>query len=545
MMRFYFLVSLLFLSCSAFAANDSLLDQLALTIEKTPEYDAATVKKIDGLKHTLQISDGSPETTFKLYQEIYEQYKSFNFDSAYEYAIKMTQAAKRTGNLSLLNVARLDVSFVLLSGGLYKETYDSLSAISIQGSDSSFKSAYYILWGRYYYDIAQYDFDQYHSASYDIKGNTYLDSGIAFVPRNSFEYYYYIGLREFKKDHLDSAFLFLNKIIDDPRLTYHQVALTASTLSTIYLRKGDENKAIALLARAADADIRSSTKEAVAIFHLAEELYKIGDIRHASIFIDNGIINAQFYDAKQRKLEASTILPLIEAGRINGIESKKNMLIRYSIIVTALMLLLVILSYIILKQVKRLKQAQQALAETHAQQKNINLQLSAANKTLGELNEKLADSNKIKEKYIGYFFNADSDYHIKIEKIKQSIEKKLYDKKYDDINFYLNKIDSRKEKEDLINNFDKLFLALFPNFPAQINALLRPEERIQLKEGELLNTDMRIFALMRMGITDPEKIASILDYSVKTIYTYKSKIKSKSDVPNEEFEEKIMYIKTI
>jgi len=103
----------------------------------------------------------------------------------------------------------------------------------------------------------------------------------------------------------------------------------------------------------------------------------------------------------------------------------------------------------------------------------------------------------------------------------------------------------KKEKEELYRNFDRVFLKLFPDFVEEFNKLLKEEHRIVLKEDELLNTDLRIFALIRMGITDNEKIANILQYSVNTIYTYKTKIKNRSLVPNEKFEDYVMQINSV
>lgn len=106
-------------------------------------------------------------------------------------------------------------------------------------------------------------------------------------------------------------------------------------------------------------------------------------------------------------------------------------------------------------------------------------------------------------------------------------------------------INLKKEKEELLKHFDKAFLNLFPNFVSTYSALFREEDKVKLKEDELLNTDLRIFALIRMGINDNEKIAHILQYSVNTINAYKTRIKNKSLVPNEEFEKRIMEIKTV
>jgi hypothetical protein len=541
------------------AANDSLLAALGNAIHESAGYDSAAIRQIDQLKKSLREKAGSPQERFLWQAKIYEAYKLFNYDSAYHYAMSLVNISRDMPDPRYWISARLKLSFILVSAGLYKETYDSLNSISRQPVPDSLKGEYYALWGRYYYDLAGYANDHYHSVDYDIAGGKYIDSAIVYYPQGSFEYSYYNGLRFFKQGKTTEAADYLEKLMTDASLTQHQLALTASTLSGFYLQRNEMDKAIGLLIRATIADIRSSTKENGAIFHLAELLYKQGDIKHAVMCIESAIANAEFYGARQRKVQASSILPLIEGERINGIEAQKSMLIRYAIIVTLLGLTLLVLAWIIWRQVRKLKQAQAALTDAHRHQQEINQQLEVSNRRLeelnlrleesnhrlGELNEKLEDSNKIKEEYIGFFFRADSEFYGKLEKVKSDIEKKLLERRYDDIRFFLNKIDTRKEKEELLHSFDIIFLKLFPNFLAEVNSLLREEEKIRLKDGELLSTDLRIFALMRMGVTDPEKIAQILEYSVKTIYSYKSRIKNKAMIPGDEFEERIMRVKTL
>jgi hypothetical protein len=161
---------------------------------------------------------------------------------------------------------------------------------------------------------------------------------------------------------------------------------------------------------------------------------------------------------------------------------------------------------------------------------------------LQEVNSKLSEANKIKEEYIGYFFNINSEFFLKISRFKRSIEKKINDRKLDDVRALVNGINVNQEKEELLKSFDKVFLKLFPNFVKEFNSLFKEEDQIKLKDNEFLNTDLRIYALIRMGITDNEKIANVLEYSVNTIYTYKAKIKHKSIVPKDEFDKRIMNI---
>lgn len=527
-----------------YANKDSLLTELSRTIRSAAVYDAAKMKEIAQLRNALPTTGQPLAVIFDRHAQLYEAYKLFNYDSAYRYATSLVAIAGDMHDARYRVAAQLRLSFLLLSTGLYKETYDSLSSLAARQVPDTLKGEYYTLWGRYYYDLAGYANDVYHSVEYDRKGNRYLDSALTFYTPGSFEYVYYSGLRLLKQNQEQAAATFFEQLLARPSLTPHQLALTASTLSSVNHEKGGMYKAIDLLAQATIADIQSSTKETVAIFHLAEYFYKIGDLKHAILCIESAISNAEFYGARQRKIQASSILPLIERERVNGIEAQKSLLVKYAILVTLLVLALVALAWVVLRQVKKLKLAQRALTAAHEKQQEINRQLEESNARLGEANEKLEEASKIKEEYIGYFFNMDSEFYSKLDKIKATIEQKLQEKRYGDIRFFLNKIDARKEKEELLLSFDSIFLKLFPHFVAEVNALLREEEKITLKEGELLSTDLRIFALMRMGVTDPEKIARILEYSVKTIYSYKSRIKNKAAIPGEEFEERIMQLKT-
>jgi hypothetical protein len=516
-----------------YANTDSLLNQLTRAIEKVPEYDAQKSKRIDQLRVSLYPeSTNDPVKLFSLYERLYEEYRIYHYDSAYRYAGKLQEMAYRLGDRHLITEARLQLCFILLSSGLFRETYDSLRVTNMTPEPDSLKATYYMLMGRYYYDLANYDYDGAdHSVAYDEKANRYMDSALSYYPPGSFEYAYYSGLLEFKKNNSDKAARFLDSLLASGSLTDHQLALTASTLSGIHGQKGGSQQAIDLLLIAAIADIRSSTKETFAIFNLADLLYKQGDVRHASLCIETAVANAEFYGARQRKVQVSSILSLIEGERINAVETQRRQLFQYSAIVTLLLIALAILIVIIRRQMKKIQKAQQLLTEAHAAQRVIN--------------DKLEEANKIKDEYIGYFFSLDSEFFVKLERLKRTLDQKIADRKFEDIKFIVNNIQLKKEKEELLRSFDTVFLRIFPKFVARFNDLFNPEDQVKLKENELLNIDLRIFALIRMGITDNDKIAQILEYSVNTIYSYKTRIKNKAIVPNEEFEARIMEIKGI
>jgi hypothetical protein len=521
------------MAVKAQANMDSLLHVLTTAIEKAPEYDAAKQERIARLQSLLQKdTTASARKLFDIYEGLYEEYQIFHYDSAYEYAARLQQIAYRLGDRRLITKARLRLCFILLSSGLYRETYDSLKVTDVREEPDSLKAVYYTLLGRYYYDLANYDYDgSDHSAAYDRMGNAYLDTALPYYPPASFEYAYYRGLLDFKRNNDAEAASYFEKLLGSGRLTDHQLALTASTLSGVYGKNGQEQKSIDLIITAAIADIRSSTKETFAIFNLADLLYKKGDVHHASLCIEAAIENAEFYGARQRKVQVSSILSLIEGERINGVETQRRLLVQYAIVVTLLGIVLAVLIVVIRRQVKKLQKAQQMITEAHAAQRIVN--------------EKLEEANKIKEEYIGYFFSLDSEFFVKLERLKRTLDQKLADRKFEDIRFIVNNIQLKKEKEELLRSFDTVFLRIFPNFVARFNSLFKEEDQVRLKENELLNIDLRIFALIRMGISDNEKIAQILEYSVNTIYAYKTRIKNKSFVPNEEFEARIMDIKSV
>jgi tetratricopeptide (TPR) repeat protein len=512
--------------------RDSLLRSLQHSIDSAEVFDEA--KRTDLVKLTDALNRTAPKdlgTRYDLCLELYEAYRVFQFDSAFTYAVKLQDIAYALHDPLRLQQAKIKLGFILVSSGMYTEAIDSLKTIQGSSLPDSIRSDYYALMGRFYYDLSDYSNYGYYVSGYYKKGGIYIDSALMVYPKGSFDYLYYSGLRNFKMGNIDQAFDSFQKIRSMPGLTDHQLALVTSTLSGIYSQKGDSDKAMDLLMEAAMADIRSSTKETFAILNLASMLFKSGDVKNASMCIEKANEEAIFYGARQRKVQVGALLPMIEGAKINTIESQKQRLVEYAVILTLLLAILVALIVVIFLQVRKLQAAQKIITE--------------ANRKQQEINHQLMEANKIKEEYIGYFFNANSDFFTRIERFKKSLDKKIGEQKYEDIRVIAGSINLKKEKDSLLQNFDKVFLKLFPHFVPAYNALFKEEDQVHLKEGELLNTDLRIFALIRMGINNNDKIAEILEYSVNTIYSYKTKIKNKSLVPNEEFEDRIMAIPAV
>jgi hypothetical protein len=511
---------------------DSLLNKLNTVLDKKKEYDAAKIKRIDNLKKLLN-DDDSPDLNIRyaIYLSLYNEYKSFNYDEAFNYAQKLQQVGHLLKDPAKIATAKVKLGFILLSSGMFKETFDSLRTINIHLLADTEKRDYYFLTARTYYDLADFDKENYYTPIYNARAAAYIDSGISLCKPNSFGYLYYNGLKYLKMGNMDKAITNLKLLIAHYPLTDHEFAVTASTLSDIYIRQSDIDSAIILLAPAAMADIRASTKEAAAMLNLAQLLNRQGDPRNAYVYIRQAMDDAIYYGARQRKLQVSAILPTIAGERINSVEGQRRVLFLYATALTALALTIVIFAVIIYKQLQKLRKADKIILE--------------ANHSLQESLDKLNEADKIKEEYIGYYFNLISEYINKLEKFKRSVDNKLTTKRFEDIRILVNNINLTKEREELFINFDKAFLKIFPNFVYEFNKMFDDEHQVKLLPDQLLNTDLRIFALIRLGIHDTEKIANILEYSVNTIYNYKARIKSKSKVPNEGFEQAIMTIKAI
>lgn len=506
------------------------LQKLVAVIEKKSGFDAEKQERISLLKKSL---NKAPDllSTYTIDLKLYDEYKSFNYNKAFYYSKKLESTGRSLKDPKRIAYGKIKLGFVLLSSGMFKETVDALKTVNINELPDTIKQEYYFLSARTYYDLADFDKDNYYSPRYIKQANNYIDSAVSICKPDSYEYQYYMGLKLLKMGDIDKATLKLQNILDNYSLTYHQLAVTTSTLSDIYIRKNNIDEAIRLLIKAATADIKSSTKEAAAMLNLAQLLHKKGDVKNAYTFINEAMADADYYGARQRKIQVSNYLMLIAGGKVNSVEEQRRILFLYASLLTVLSVIVVVFAVIIYRQLKKLKKADELIIQT--------------NKSLQETINKLNEAEIIKEEYIGYYFNLISEYINKLEKFKRSVDNKLTTRRFDDIQILVNNINLKKEREELFITFDKAFLKIFPNFVACYNSLFDAEHQVKLLPNQLLNTDLRIFALIRLGIHDTEKIAGILEYSMNTIYNYKARIKSKSLVANDDFELEIMKIKAI
>ncbi|MGY4536722.1 hypothetical protein ACVW0P_001136 [Mucilaginibacter sp. UYNi724] len=531
-LRFLFAVLLAYPALLFGQGTDSLINELKTEIGRKNSYDGKKQQRIALLKkrqqNTLKLNYSQQ---YDLCVKLYDEYKSYQYDSAYVYVNKMKDLSVSMNDMSRAYYSQIKLGFILLSSGMFKETFDSMRKVDPKVLTDSMKVEYYFIMYRCNSDLAKYNSDRYFTPDYIKAGYAYIDSAVNLSKPGSVDRIYYTGLKHVAENDFASGSNELNKLIaPNAPISMHLRAMITCSLGIIYLNSDKHSEGINLLIRSAIADIKSSTKETVALFTLAEQLYKAGNIKDAYAFVQLAKEDADFYGARQRKIQIGAILPLVAAEELNHSEKEKRTILMYLLAITALASLVILFLVMIYKQLGKLKHKERIIEDQNLQLKDIN--------------HKLGEDAHIKEEYIGQFFKIISGYILKLEKLKMSVDTKLSIKKYDDIRLIVNGINIKKEREALYYSFDHIFLKIFPNFISVFNSQFEEKDQIWPHEHEVLNTDLRIFALIRMGINDNETIAKILEYSVNTIYVYKMRIKAKAKNPDQ-FEQRIMDIKAV
>ena len=227
--------------------------------------------------------------------------------------------------------------------------------------------------------------------------------------------------------------------------------------------------------------------------------------------------------------EISKFYPIINASYQTREAQGKRQLMTYFLLISLLTLFLILSLAYVYRQIRKISAIREELVNTNA--------------CLVKLNGEISETNHIKEEYIAHFLDLCSTYINKLEDYQKSLQKKAMNKQLDELFKMLRSTRMvENEVEALYVNFDRIFLGLYPTFVRDFNALLQPEERIVLKSEDLLNKELRIFALMRLRVTDSVRIAAFLRCSLSTIYNYRTKVRNKALVPRDEFEGWVMRI---
>ena len=504
----------------SFTALTSSLDE---AIEAHRHYVAVREGRIARLKRQVLDTDTANISFFRWNGEIYKEYKAYICDSAIHYLRVNLDWAERYGRQDAALETRLELAHLMASAGMYEEAAELLRQTDKASLPTHLMPDYYNACHKLYTELSFYTLDDSFKKHYQALATHYDDSLMQVLLPSSPLYLERRETREAAAGHPDEALS-----INDTRLAHAkpntpEYALVTYQRSLLYRRLGNREEEKRYLALSALTDIRLSITDHASLWNLAELLYEEGDMEHAYRYIRFSWDETNRYNARSRSLQTAGILSLIDLTYQAMREKQNDRLRLYLWLISALIVLLVVAVGFIYRQMQR---------------------LSAARNKLEHANEQLQLSNNIKEEYVGRFMNLCSVYINRLDTYRRMVNKKISAGQMEEL---LKMVRSREVLDtglkELYDNFDTAFLHLFPDFVDKFNDLLQPEERIVLRKGELLNTELRIFALIRLGIDDSSQIAEFLRYSVNTIYNYRAKVKNKARISREDFEIRLMQIR--
>ena len=507
---------------------DSLLLKLDQAIKERPIYMEQKELKLVELKRLLhrQIPD---EERFAILGTLLDEYRSFNTDSALHMAEEREQIAIRLGNREYIDNARMNKADVLGMTGMYKEVMDLMRNIHIDRLPVDIHPYYYHIYRTVYGLMADYAVTAYEKKLYTELTDKYRDS-LLLVNKDNLLIHTLIQSDQYNvRNEYDKAIRLLTDYLALQKDYEHDVAICAYTLSESYRLKGGKEKEKEYLIVSAMADMKTAVREYISLRKLAVLLYQEGDIERAYSYVKICMEDAAACNARLRKLEILEIFPIINDAYQQKTEKQQEQMKWALVSISLLSLFLLLAIFYVYKQMKKVAAARREVIDANKRLKELNDELHLSNAQLKEANHSIAENSYLKEEYIGRYMDQCSVYLEKMDNYRRSLGKIAATGNVEEL--YKN-IKSSKfiegELKEFYTNFDNTFLQLFPTFVEDFNALLADDEQISLKAGERMNTELRIFALIRLGITDSVKIAQFLRYSVTTIYNYRTKVRNKA-----------------
>ena len=521
---------------------DSLLLKLDQAIKERPIYMEQKELKLAELKRQLhrQIPD---EERFAILGTLLDEYRSFNTDSALHMAEEREQIAIRLGNREYIDNARMNKADVLGMTGMYKEVMDLMRNIHIDRLSVDIHPYYYHIYRTVYGLMADYAVTAYEKKLYTELTDKYRDS-LLLVNKDNLLIHTLIQSDQYNvRNEYDKAIRLLTDYLALQKDYEHDVAICAYTLSESYRLKGDKEKEKEYLIVSAMADMKTAVREYISLRKLAVLLYQEGDIERAYSYVKICMEDAAACNARLRKLEILEIFPIINDAYQQKTEKQQEQMKWALVSISLFSLFLLLAIFYVYKQMKKVAAARREVIDANKRLKELNDELHLSNAQLKEANHSIAENSYLKEEYIGRYMDQCSVYLEKMDNYRRSLGKIAATGNVEEL--YKN-IKSSKfiegELKEFYTNFDNTFLQLFPTFVEDFNALLADDEQISLKAGERMNTELRIFALIRLGITDSVKIAQFLRYSVTTIYNYRTKVRNKAAGDRDLLEQEVMTI---
>lgn len=530
-----------------------LLATLDSILVQTGELASQKELKIAQLKKKLS-NAANLEEEFWINKMLYDESFVFNADSAMKYVDRNIQIATEFKKKDWQDEWLINRSFMFAATGLLKEAGEVLEKVDSTSLSDGLKLSYYYQRSYLYSHLGQYmgDQKQVNNKYYNEFENANKHMLALVRPKDPLYWWCVASCNELSPG--DSLFSALENVVLSSHHNTRLDAMNAYGLSNMYKRIGDKEKTMIYLIYSAMADLRVCNRDIASLQELSSLLYDAGDIDRAYAYMNYCLKAALLYPNRVRIINISTELDKIYANYQQRDIRWRNSLQNYLYVVTFFSIILVLALIGLYRQTKKLRKSRTELdsanhslnqhvvelSQMHKQLALANQELQNLNELLRSANQKLQESNDVKEEYIGYVFSICSNYISKLDEYRKNINRKLKTGQFEEARQLTdNSSLTQNELKDFYANFDAVFLRVYPDFVADLNSLLRPEEQILLKDASELNTEVRIYALVRLGINDSVKIADFLHCSPQTVYNHRLRMRNKAIIPKDKFAEAV------
>ncbi len=544
MHRIMTLLAAVFLVCGSVLADsrddelNALYQTLDSLVEHQPEIITQKKARIQVITDGLDNLKLTPEELFSLNNRLYDEYLAFNFDSALCYIKKNVDVQRTLGNPDLAAGSLIRMAHILAVSGLFEKADRMLDDIQTDLLSTERKVEYYNQRGElnlYRSEMAEYTpyFQEYTDSS-----QYYRQLILQIAPKDSYDYIFNQATYISEKGDNEAAIKMLEDYLPTLKQGERRYSIVTSTLAYFYSKDKEMHHQERYLLLSAISDMKGAILENNSLRRLSIILLERGDFKKAHDYLLCASNDAMLYGSRLRSMQAARISPLItqaydtERART---QRRTNLLL---MVISFIALLLVLTIVYTLSLIKKRHQANLEISR-------MNAELSLHNEEIESMNLQMKESNRIKDEYIGRFLELSSNLILKSEERSKVLNRLARDRKLENLYAELKSQKPLNESVHLFHqNFDTAFLNIYPTFISEINKLLTADNQFEIDENAgKLTTELRILALIRLNISDNQKIADILRSSITTIYTYRSKLKSRA-ISKDTFEDDVRRIET-
>lgn len=531
---------------------NSLLSELDSILTQSSAINEAKEERISMKRSTYQKAKDI-ERRYWIAAELYDEYSAFDSDSAMAYAERARELAARMNRRELVDDMNLNRAYIFSATGMLDEAHQCLQNIDETelSTDMLWKYCDRLLFLDTHRNQYKYMGEAELDGSYPPVIDSLLQTTIAQITPDSQHYCWLVGWGHLKDETEATTVIPLIKpVVDASAMTSRDDAMNAWVLSKLYEYMGDYTNKLKYLIKSAIADVKASNKEIASIEEVADILFNLGDLERSSTYVNYSIACANEYKSRVRLGR----LAMLQERTLSAIHERsvrqdsKNRRYLYGLI--AILIILVFALVFIIMQMRQLRRSRANIGRMNKELQDHIEELKQTREELRQANSRLSDMyddarrsaselsevNDSNEQYIASIFNICSDYISKLDEFRKNIYRMIVARRYDEIRELTKSQElSHGELKELYSNFDKIFLSIYPNFVEDFNQLLRPEERIVLRNDDKLTTELRIYALVRLGLNDSVKIARFLHCSVQTVYNTRQRTRNKAIIPRDSF----------